>query len=243
MKGYKEFLDKITHCMHRSVENEDLTPEKKEKFREEATKARGLLDHLALNLVVHLWDVLMVKVNDGDTTLLGHPGFYKHNRELLETWSKELIMAKSESNVKYLNKVVQFGEIGIESFGKGVRPSRTLPDVRSIHFLQPEQVINADRVGKGVQGEVYTCRIVDCPVIPVNATLVAKKFRKGDKHKRRANALQEMLMGGLNHKGIVGALAMTIEDPPKLVYDHYNGGDLGSFIDKCAMWLKRKGKS
>ncbi|CAM6095248.1 unnamed protein product [Calypogeia fissa] len=36
---------------------------------------------------------------------------------------------------------------------------------------------------------------------------------------------------------------MTIEDPPKLVYDHYNGGDLGSFIDKCGKWSKSKGKA
>ncbi|CAM6102880.1 unnamed protein product [Calypogeia fissa] len=185
----------------------------------------------------------MAKLSDGDSTLFGNPGLYTYKRELLEKWSKELVMAKSESNVKYINKVVQFGDLSIESSRKGTRPSRVVPKVRSIHFLKPEQVVNVDHIGKGIQGDVYTCRIVDCPLISVNVTLVAKRFKKGDKHKRRTNALQEMLMGGLNHKGIVGALAMTIEDPPKLVYNHYNGGDLGSFIDKCGKWSKNKGKS
>jgi serine/threonine protein kinase len=73
--------------------------------------------------------------------------------------------------------------------------------------------------------------------------LVAKRFKEGDKHKRRADALQEVLMGGLNHRGIIGALAMTIQDPPRLVYDYYNGGDLASFIDKCDDWRKKGGKS
>lgn len=83
---------------------------------------------------------------------------------------------------------------------------------------------------------------MDCPIIPKNILLVAKKFKSGDKQKRRQDAVQEMLMGGLNHKGIVGALAMTVEDPPNLIYDYYNGGDLGSFVNKCGEWSNGKGK-
>jgi serine/threonine protein kinase len=198
---------------------------------------------VALNLVKFLWDVLLAKVRASDEHLLGHPGLYTHKKGLLETWSKELAMARSESNVKYANKVTQLGEFSIEGTRRGTRPSRVVPNVRSIHFLRPEQVQNADHLGKGLQGEVYTCHILDCPLIPVNATLVAKRFKQGDKHKRRTDALQEVLMGGLNHRGIVGALAMTIEDPPRLVYDHYNGGDMGGFMDKCDKWSKSKGKS
>ncbi|CAM6126335.1 unnamed protein product [Calypogeia fissa] len=52
-----------------------------------------------------------------------------------------------------------------------------------------------------------------------------------------------MLMGGLNHRGIVGALAITIEDPPRLVYDYYNGGNLHSFIDKVELFNKGKMKA
>jgi len=50
-------------------------------------------------------------------------------------------------------------------------------------------------------------------------------------------------MGGLNHRGIVGALAMTIQDPPRLIYDYYNGGDMRHFIDKCDKFRKSEGKS
>ncbi|CAM6110930.1 unnamed protein product [Calypogeia fissa] len=58
------------------------------------------------------------------------------------------------------------------------------------------------------------------------------------------NAFQrDFTMNGIMG-GIVGALAMTIEDPPRLVYDYYNGGNLSDFIDKCAKYTKgkRKGK-
>src|SRR5450759_579679 len=35
---------------------------------------------------------------------------------------------------------------------------------------------------------------------------------------------------------------MTIDDPPKVVYDYYNGGDLYSFLEKCEAHSKDKGK-
>ena len=46
-------------------------------------------------------------------------------------------------------------------------------------------------------------------------------------------------MGGLNHRGIVGALAMTIENPPILIYDYYNGGDVASFMEKFDQWYRK----
>lgn len=234
LKGYKNFQNAIASCMRQCLQNDDnLAQEEMESFQVEAEKPGGFLENLSFNMEKKVWDFLVEKLVEGDTTFLGNPGMYKHRRELCAKWSKELAMAKADSNVKYANKMVQFGEVSIVGDPKGTRPSRVVPNVRSIHFLKPEQVQNANHIGKGIQGDVYTCHIVDCPLIPVNAVVVAKRFKDGDKHKRRADALQEVLMGGLNHKGIVGALAMTIEDPPKLIYDHYNGGDMGSFMDRC----------
>jgi serine/threonine protein kinase len=242
-EGYKKFLSLLASYMDESLKkHSDVPPEQLKEFMEIAMKPAGFIENMACNMEKAIWEYLMEHMNAEEKIMLGNPGIYTHKKGLLKTWSDELIMAKTESNVRFANKVLHIGMTKFEMDPKGTRPSRVIPEVRSIHFLKPQQVVNANRVGVGVQGQVYTCRIKDCPLIPPNVTLVAKRFKDGDRHKRRADALQEVLMGGLNHKGIVGALAMTIEDPPRLIYDHYNGGDLGSFIDKCGKWGKSRGK-
>lgn len=83
---------------------------------------------------------------------------------------------------------------------------------------------------------------MDCPLIYPNVKLIAKQFKGRDPHKDRENALQEILTRGLNRKEIVGVIAMTIENPPKLIYDYYNEGDLHHFIKKCVAYVHGKGK-
>lgn len=81
--------------------------------------------------------------------------------------------------------------------------------------------------------DVFTCYILECPLIPTHVVLVVKHFKDSDKHKRKTDALQEMHMGGLNYKEIIGALGIFIKDAFKLFYDHNNNEDLRSFVDKC----------
>lgn len=59
-----------------------------------------------------------------------------HTKRNCVKWSKELAMAKTDSNVKYANKVMQFGDVNIKGHWRGTRPSRVIPAVRNIHFLR-----------------------------------------------------------------------------------------------------------
>ena len=241
MKGYQKFLKEITSCAVASLDREqNISQEEKDKIKVDLMKTLGWLENIALNMAVNLWDYLVQHFEEPEK-ILGHPAGFTYKRELLAGWSTELRVAKTEANVKYGNKVV-VGDVTIRGAKGGVRPSRCVPEVRSIHFVKPEQIKNLKRIGKGVQGEVWTCHILGCPLIQENVILVAKRFKEGNKQSRRADALQEVLMGGVNHRGIVGALAMTIDDPPKLVYDYYNGGDLYSFMEKCDAHSKDNGK-
>ena len=243
-EGYAKFVDQLRVTVERSIDNEmGLSNEEKECWKEEFLRSGGWLQMVPTDLKHLIWENLEKNLNSNEKHILGTPSLYKKKIELLESWTKELMLAKGEANVKYSNKVEHIGNVSIASVQKkGVRPSRCT-GVRSIHFLRPEQIKIMDRIGKGVQGEVKTCQVLDCPLILKNTVLVVKQFKKGDKHKKRADALQEVMMGGLNHRGIIGALGMTIQDPPMLIYDLYNGGDLGSFIDRCNARQNMVGKS
>src|SRR5450759_1092125 len=245
-KGFEKFQDDIRRVVFASIDKgEDLgTMEERANWKVEFDKGQGWIQNIAQDMSHHIWDNLENNLNEPDRgDILGLSATWPYKKELLGKWSKELLMARRDSNVRYANKVMQVGPINIQSAKGGVRPSRCVPNVRSLHFLRPKQVKNADKVGKGIQGEVFTCHIEECPLIPPNVLLVAKRFNKGSTRKRRADALQEVLMGGLNHRGVVGALGMTTEDPPNLIYDFYNGGDLGNFMDRCRLWRHDKGKT
>ncbi len=143
------------------------------------------MQNVAMDLKHHIWENLEKNLNASNVAMLGLPATYPYKMGLLESWSKELMLAKGEANVKYTNKVQQVGNVTIEGVQKrGVCPSRYIPDVRNIHFLRPEQIQNLKTIGKGVQGEVNTCHVLDYPLIPKNVILVAKRFKEGDKHKR-----------------------------------------------------------
>jgi serine/threonine protein kinase len=49
---------------------------------------------------------------------------------------------------------------------------------------------------------------------------------------QRNIVINEAIVGGLSHPGIVGALAITTDDPPTLVFDYFNGGTLCKMFDK-----------
>ena len=244
-KGFDIFIRRITDVVNENIDQQPtLDDEGKLHWKEEFGKPQGWIVSIAVDMKHQIWETLVNNLGPTDILELGVPGMMEYKRDMLESWSKDLVLARGESNVKYTNKVVQVGGgVNILSGKKGVRPSRVVPDVRSIHFLRPDQIEIRKYLGKGKFGKVYTCNILDHPLIPPNLTLVAKKFIKGNNNKKREDAMQEVLMGGLNHQGIVGAMAMSIDDPPRLVYDYYNGGDLKTFIDKCEKWHKRAGKS
>lgn len=244
-KGYKKFFQQILEIAFESLKGEDgLSDEDKEIFKNDWEKPKGWLAQTVMDMDHQIWQLMVDNLKgDDDATLdiLGNVGWHKSKKMLLKQWSKELMAANAEGNNRYGSKVVQIGDLTITGKMKGSRPSRVVQDVRSLHFLRPEQIRVIGNVGKGVQGEVVTCNILDCPLIRPETVVVAKIFKGKNKEQQRRDALQEMLMGGLNHKGIVGAFAITIEYPPRLVYDFYNGGSLASMYEKIEK--DKKGKA
>jgi len=100
---------------------------------------------------LQLWVYLVANLPEPQIHSLGIPAIHPHKRKLLVEWSTQLGVAKTGANVKYGNKVVQIGPVNIAPAKGGTRPSRCVPNVRSLHFLNPAQVKNMKSVGSGIQ--------------------------------------------------------------------------------------------
>lgn len=123
-----------------------------------------------------------------------------------------------------------------------MRPSRSIIGVqKEFAFIDPKQVNKIPHVlGKGVEGVVSLCTLDSVRHIPPTCYCVVKEFR-GSKlsiPNTHASIVNEIIVGGLNHPGIIGAMAMTLADPPSLIFDYFNGGTLEQMFKdtKAANW-------
>jgi hypothetical protein len=149
-EGYLKFVQKIEELVLSSLESDAAcSAEEKEKVKVDWTKPQGWLQNIPANLST-LWDSLVENI--GEEKYLGEAETFDSKKSLLATWSRALHMAKNDSNVMYKSKIKTIGPYNVEDSPSRERPSRCIPDVRSIHFLRKDQVLKLDRVGKGVQG-------------------------------------------------------------------------------------------
>ncbi|CAM6128804.1 unnamed protein product [Calypogeia fissa] len=90
-------------------------------------------------------------------------------------------------------------------------------------------------VGKGVDGKVSLVRIEGEKWIAPKTVVVKKEFHSKEKNdsghwnkienaRIRKKAINEAIIAGITHLGVVRAFVMTTDQPTNLVFDYYNGG-------------------
>lgn len=103
----------------------------------------------------------------------------------------------------------------------------------------------------GVEGTTTLYTVFGIPYIPEGIDVCVKTWKettwksskkakkeellRKDLKQRRDSTVTKAILGGLDHLGIVGSFAITTEDPPRLVYDFYNGGTIAGMLRRLDM--------
>ena len=216
---------------------EDISSQDKQSALEELQKKNGLIDSMIVNMHEQEWSSTERFVKETNVaeweTLAGNPGF--HTRKIsLKRWSNHLLHARGDGAIRVAGQSSIEEQVQFWNTKKKVRPSQAIYGQRMLAFIEKAQlhVTAAGSVGEGIEGRVGLCTISNVPFIPSTATLCFKEFTSKKISENRKSAMTEATLGGVNHKGIVAALAMTTTDPPLLVFDYYNGGSIHSMTEK-----------
>lgn len=207
------------------------------------TKVGGHIFAFHGNMESCFTDLVKKKIVDEDYQFFFPPLTGTHRMEIIRGWCQELKASRKKGNVNFNHKL---GEETIRQWklNKHVRPSRAVYSSRQLTFIEDHQLNFVRRIGAGVEGTAELYTVSGISYIPEGVDVIVKTWTKIEEKKklteeemkardlkrRRASAVTEAILGGLDHYGIVGAFAMTTEDPPRLVYDYYNGGTINSMM-------------
>jgi serine/threonine protein kinase len=230
-KGYQRFRTLVRRIVEETIETTKKFEERIAVLND-LDKKGGWIDNTIIRMKEQIWDPLSFKMKFDEgrewIDLVGLPTFENAKVEQLTEWSKKLLAGSKESNVStiYGNALERAGDLGRHY---NLRPSRLVGNTRHLCFLEEDQVRHGELLGGGAYGQVFKCTVKGIPYVPENTTLACKQFL-GNPDERRKSAVREVIQGGLKHKGIVGPIAMTMDDPPSLVFDYYNGGTLDAML-------------